>query len=93
MSSAARRVERSGAPTTPNDLLQQNCVQFTLSDRIDEWEFQGSEQLVRVPIAGRYGVTSILAVRDALLAGFGLSLVPRIYVAEQNQAWRAYDRS
>ena len=93
MSSAARRVERSGAPTTPNDLLQQNCVQFTLSDRIDEWEFQGGERLVRVPIAGRYGVTSSLAVRDALLAGFGLSLVPRIYVAEQNQAWRAYDRS
>jgi DNA-binding transcriptional LysR family regulator len=76
-------VERCGTPTTPNDLLQHNCVQYTLSDRIDEWEFQGGERLVRVPIAGRYGVTSSLAVRDALLEGFGLSLVPRIYVAEQ----------
>ena len=69
-------VEHCGAPTTPNDLIQHNCVQYTLSDRIDEWEFQGGERLVRVPIAGRYGVTSSLAVRDALLAGFGLSLVP-----------------
>jgi DNA-binding transcriptional LysR family regulator len=76
-------VERFGAPRTPNDLLRHNCVQFTLSDRVDEWEFGSGEQFVRVPIAGRYRVTSSLAVRDALLAGFGLSLVPRIYVAEQ----------
>ncbi len=37
---------------------------------------------MRVPIDGRYKVTSSLAVRDALLAGFGLSLIPRIYVAD-----------
>ena len=32
--------------------------------------------------AGRYKVGSSLAVRDALRAGFGLSLVPRVYVQD-----------
>jgi DNA-binding transcriptional LysR family regulator len=76
-------VERFGPPATPHALQQHNCVQFTLSDRVDEWEFRKGEELVRVPVAGRYRVTSSLAVRDALLAGFGVSLVPRIYVADQ----------
>ena len=33
-----------------------------------------------MPINGRYKVTSSLAVRDALRAGFGVSLIPRMYV-------------
>ena len=35
-----------------------------------------------VAIDGRYKATSSLAVRDALVAGFGLSLIPRLYVEE-----------
>src|SRR3954465_2833839 len=65
-------LERFGRPAAPQALQQHNCIQFTLSDRVDEWEFRRGEHLVRVPIAGRYRVTSSLAVRDALLAGFGL---------------------
>jgi DNA-binding transcriptional LysR family regulator len=75
-------IDRFGVPATPDDLQRHNCVQFTLSDRVDEWEFRSGDRTVRVAIAGRYRVTSSLAVCDALLAGFGLSLVPRIYVAD-----------
>jgi DNA-binding transcriptional LysR family regulator len=35
-----------------------------------------------VPVNGRYKVSSSLAVRDALRAGFGVSLVPRVYVQD-----------
>ena len=38
-------------------------------------------QTQRVPVR-RYKVGSSLAVRDALRAGFGLSLVPRVYVQD-----------
>lgn len=71
---------RFGVPEEPGDLRRHNCVQFTLSGHSDEWVFRRGDRTVRVPIAGRYRVTSSVAVRDALCAGFGLSLIPSTYV-------------
>lgn len=75
--------ERHGAPKSPKELAAHNCVQFSLSGHANQWTFRKGKDTVRVPIDGRYKVTSSLAVRDALCAGFGLSLVPWIYVREQ----------
>ncbi len=72
--------ERCGVPETPDDLNNHNCVQFSLSGHANEWHFRKDGLSVRVPIDGRYKVTSSLAVRDALHAGFGLSLMPRPFV-------------
>ncbi|MBV7483086.1 LysR family transcriptional regulator [Bordetella sp. BOR01] len=74
--------QRYGMPDTPDSLLNHNCLRFTLSGHADEWTFHRNGQTVRVPVRGRYQVNSSLAVRDALRAGFGLSLVPRTYVEE-----------
>lgn len=74
---------RAGRPRTPEDLRSHNCVQFTLSGHVEQWSFTREGQVVRVEIGGRYKVTSSLAVRDALLAGFGLSLIPRLYVEKE----------
>ncbi|WP_274426072.1 LysR family transcriptional regulator [Chelativorans sp. YIM 93263] len=71
---------RAGRPREPENLRSHNCVQFTLSGHVQEWSFTRHGRTVRVVISGRYKVTTSLAVRDALLAGFGLSLIPRIYV-------------
>lgn len=73
-------LERFGTPEEPADLRRHSCVQFTLSGHPDEWVFRRGDCSVRVPVSGRYKVTSSLAVRDALCAGFGLSLIPWIYV-------------
>ncbi len=72
--------ERAGIPNSPDDLRDHSCVQFTLSGHVSEWEFRQGDRLIRVPIDGRYKVTSSFAVRDALRAGFGLSLIPWLYV-------------
>lgn len=69
-----------GCPQIPDDLRTHNCVQFTLSGHVQQWSFARMGQSVSVPVNGRYKVTTSLAVRDALLAGFGLSLIPCIYV-------------
>ena len=71
-----------GVPTSPEDLMNHACIQFTLSSHANEWTFESSERTVSVPIHGRYKVNSSLAVRDAIRAGFGLSLIPWIYVRE-----------
>lgn len=74
--------EQYGPPTSPEDLVHHCCIQFTLSGHANVWKFQNNNRSVSVPINGRYKVTSSLAVRDALRAGFGLSLIPWIYVRD-----------
>jgi DNA-binding transcriptional LysR family regulator len=71
-----------GRPEKPEDISQHNCIQFSLSDHAAKWSFQNGNRSVSVPVNGRYKVSSSLAVRDALRAGFGLSLIPRMYVAD-----------
>lgn len=85
---APEYLDRVGAPTRPEDLRDHSCIQFTLSGHVDEWQFRNADRSVRVPIDGRYRVTSSLAVRDALRAGFGLSLIPWVYVREDVEQGR-----
>lgn len=72
---------RRGTPQEPGDLQRHDCVRFSLSGHADEWVFHRDGRSVPVSIAGRYKVASSLAIVDALRAGFGVSLVPRHYVA------------
>ena len=81
-------LERFGTPASPDELKKHNCVQFTLSGHATEWVFERSRRSIPVTIDGRYKVTSSLAVRDALCAGFGLSLIPALYVQDDIQAGR-----
>jgi len=71
-----------GTPQAPSDLKAHDCVRFSLSGHADVWEFSKSGCTERIAIEGRYSVSSSLAVRDALRAGFGLSLIPFPYVEE-----------
>jgi len=71
-----------GKPATPADLRSHNCVRFSLSATADVWEFSKEGRNERVAVDARYSVSSSLAVRDALCAGFGISLIPYPYVEE-----------
>lgn len=74
--------EAHGRPKAPSDLKLHNCVRFSLSGHADIWEFSKDGRTERIVIDGRYSVASSLAVRDALRAGFGLSLMPYPYVED-----------
>ncbi|UYT20349.1 putative transcriptional regulator [Pseudomonas paraeruginosa] len=69
-----------GQPLRPAALREHECIRFSLSGHADRWTFRKDCERIAIPIAGRYRVSSSLVVRDALLAGFGLSLIPRLYV-------------
>lgn len=71
-----------GKPATPQDLRSHECIRFSLSGHADVWEFHKGQQRVAIPVNARYSVTSSLAIRDALRAGFGISLIPYPYVAD-----------
>lgn len=72
--------EAFGKPAQPSDLTRHNCVRFSLSGHADIWEFSRGGSTERVAIHARYSISSSLAVRDAVLGGFGLSLIPYPYV-------------
>lgn len=72
--------ETHGKPKVPSDLKSHTCVRFSLSGHADIWEFSKDGHTERIAIDARYSVTSSLAVRDALREGFGLSLMPYLYV-------------
>lgn len=71
-----------GKPNAPADLRAHNCIRFSLSGHADVWEFSKDGRTERIALDARYSVSSSLAVRDALRAGFGLSLMPRPYVED-----------
>lgn len=73
---------RNGRPERPADLQKHNCLKFSLSGHVDDWEFRKGADHARVPVSGRYRATSSLAVRDAVRAGFGLTLLPSIYIRD-----------
>lgn len=80
--------DRYGVPDVPDALKGHTCVQFTLSGHASEWSFRRDGRTVRVAVDGRYKVTSSIAVRDALLAGFGVSLIPLLYVRDDIEQGR-----
>lgn len=81
-------LERYGEPSAPADLLNHNCIKFSLSGHVDEWAFRIEDESQTIPIDGRYRATSSFAVIDAVLGGFGISLLPRIYIEEHIKAGR-----
>lgn len=72
--------QRHGKPETPSELKDLDHIRFSLSGHADAWEFSKDGRTERIAVAARYSVSSSLAVRDALRAGFGISLMPRPYV-------------
>ena len=74
--------QKQGKPETPSDLKALDHIRFSLSDHADTWEFSKDGRTERIVVAARYSVSSSLAVRDALRAGFGVSLMPLPYVED-----------
>lgn len=73
---------RNSRPMHPRDLQQHNCLKFSLSGDVHEWEFSKGAERERASVSGRYRATSSWVVRDAIRAGCGLSLLPRIYIKD-----------
>lgn len=82
--------EAHGKPQTPADLNRHNCVRFSLSQHSDIWSFSKDGRTERIAVKGRYSVTSSIAVRDALCAGFGLSMIPYPYVEKDLKEGRLH---
>ncbi|MFJ6327474.1 MULTISPECIES: LysR family transcriptional regulator [unclassified Rhizobium] len=77
-----------GKPQTPSDLTALQHIRFPYGSNADVWEFTKDGKAERIPVKARYSVSSSLAVRDALRAGIGVSLIPLPYIEKDIQEGR-----
>ncbi len=74
--------DEHGVPETPEDLKAHQCLIYSLSASPREWRFDGSGGARSIKVAGRFSANSSISLREALLAGLGLTLIPTFIVAE-----------
>lgn len=72
-----------GTPLIPADIVRHQCLSYSLSDRSGEWIFSKDGDTARIPINSRFAATSSIAVRQAVVEGLGMGLLPNAYIREE----------
>lgn len=76
-------LERRGTPERPQDLLEHDCLRYTLSSNKDRWRFLGEDgQPLYVPVMGPLDSDHSGALREAAVAGLGIVYLPQFYLAD-----------
>lgn len=76
-------LDRHGTPKAPSDLQRHACVTYSLGSAPTRWSFDGPRGPSRIDVQSRLVVSNSLAVRDAVLAGVGIGLLPAFYVGTE----------
>ncbi len=85
-----RYLERRGTPKTPDHLAEQDCILCTARQPFDTWYFRGvaESNLHAVHVDGRLTLGSTLALREAVLADFGIAEIPKYLIEEELRTGR-----
>jgi DNA-binding transcriptional LysR family regulator len=76
-------LERRGTPQHPRDLLEHDCLRYTLASQRGRWRFRGeSGEALYIPVTGPFDSDHSGALREAAIAGLGIVYLPRFYLAE-----------
>jgi DNA-binding transcriptional LysR family regulator len=65
-----------GMPSSPEDLARHNCLLYAYLSSGNEWAFHGPRGEIRVRVHGNFGANNGHAIREALLAGRGVAVMP-----------------
>ena len=69
-------LDAHGTPRQPADLARHNCLLYAYLSRGNEWVFRGPQGDLRVQAHGNFKANNGHSIRDAMLAGAGVALVP-----------------
>ncbi len=83
-------LERHGAPLRPADLAQHSCLIYENGPDSARWHFAGPDGPIDVPVAGPFRADNSEMVHRAVLAGFGIAMLPELLVADDIRAARLY---
>ncbi|WP_457265896.1 LysR family transcriptional regulator [Pseudomonas sp. P5_C3] len=73
---SAAYLNTHGFPEQPLDLLQHECMRFSYGAKQQVWTFQKDGEETRVPIDGRFKSNNAEVLREVVLAGGGVALLP-----------------
>ena len=67
-------LDRMGTPRTPADLQEHQAIIYDQREGGQVWSFRNETAVVSVTVTGRFRVSAAEGVREAVLAGLGLSV-------------------
>lgn len=79
---------RRGTPAAPQDLAQHDCIVYTRLATGSRWHFGGLDGPHAVDVDGRFRANNSEAVREAVLAGLGVGVVPVWLLADEVEKGR-----
>jgi DNA-binding transcriptional LysR family regulator len=75
---------KHGSPERPEDLLEHNCILYSLLLTPREWRLiDGDGETHAVPVGGKLHSNNGLVNRAAAVAGAGIVLLPTFYIGEE----------
>ncbi|MGE0326728.1 MAG: LysR family transcriptional regulator [Polyangiaceae bacterium] len=74
-------LERRGRPQRPEDLVHHECLHYSLVDAAAEWRFRGEDGKPVAITRSTFATNNGTVLREAMLAGLGLCVVPYFMVA------------
>jgi len=75
-------LRRRGAPQTPNELLQHDCLHYNLISEREEWSFGGPDGGETVVIKGVFCSNNGDVLAEAATQGLGITLLPEFIVED-----------
>ncbi|MGE3918718.1 MAG: LysR family transcriptional regulator [Hyphomicrobiaceae bacterium] len=72
-----------GTPRTPGDLIGHDCIVYTRLATGDCWHFESKSGPLAVTVSGRYRVDNSEAVREGVLAGLGIAVIPAFAFSDE----------
>jgi DNA-binding transcriptional LysR family regulator len=76
---------RRGTPLVPADLENHDCLMFTQGASPTHWTFDGPGGKISIPIRGRFRSDSGEGVREAVVSGYGIGMLPAWYFRDEIQ--------
>lgn len=77
---APKYLERFGEPSTPAELRRHNCIVYTRGESPDDWRFDGPNGKTVARVSGNYRCNNGIVLREALIEGAGIGLLPAFLV-------------
>ncbi len=76
---SADYIRRHGRPETPDDLRHHQCLTYPRGPQRPQWTFasrQAPDERVTINVQGPFATNNSESLRDAVLAGLGVALLP-----------------
>ncbi|NEQ54020.1 MAG: LysR family transcriptional regulator [Leptolyngbya sp. SIO3F4] len=70
-------LQQHGIPESPEEIVNHSCLLFPRKNHSLSWSFRyGDDQVIEIPIQGRYLITNSAAIRKCAISNMGLTLLP-----------------